>query len=695
MRLIIAEKPSAARDIAFVLRARAKGKGYIEGDDVVVTWCVGHVAELAEPSHYHPEWSTWSLEHLPMMPEHFELTPKSNLLDQWKVLRVLLHDARFTEVVNACDAGREGELIFRNVYEAAGAALPTRRLWLDDLTPEGVRKAFDALEDGAAYDALADAARCRSEADWLVGLNATRAMSLRANGRQVLSVGRVQTPTLAMLVDRERAIDAFEPDDFWRVHATFAADGTSFEAVYLRDAGADENAKRFHEQEAAQAVLEAVLQGPATVSLCDTRTTRQAPPALYDLTALQREMNKRAGLTAQQTLEAAQELYEAKLLTYPRTDSRHLPTTIRSTLDDRLAAQRKAPWAELVDDAGELDGRHINDGKVSDHHAIIPTAKAPDLEALDASAQALYEAVARRFLAAHYPPAVFDRVTLELTSSEHVLGAKGKALVEAGWHRVERPEKLRDADEVERLPALEEGRAVEPQDGRLHHGQTRPPDHFNENSLLGAMETAGGALDDGELRRVMKGGGLGTPATRANIIEKLIARDYVRRSGKHLLPTELGCELIDALPDPDLKSPRQTARWETALAMVEDGKLTRRDFMEKVRQRTRQLVARISAEPITLEALEPDTLGECPLCGEGVFAAKSVYTCRSGRDCEFVIWKTIAKKRITESVVKQLLAGKTTRKLKGFKSKKGNSFSARLTLDDNGRAQMQFDDGGK
>ncbi len=695
MQLIIAEKPSAARDIADVLRARECKVGYIEGASVVVTWCIGHVAQLAEPDHYNSEWSTWTLEALPMMPRTFELTPKSNLLDRWKVLRELLHDPRFTEVVNACDAGREGELIFRNVYEAAGSTLPIRRLWLDDLTPDGVRKAFDALEDGSVYEALADAARCRSEADWLVGLNATRAMSLQANGRQVLSIGRVQTPTLAMLVVRERAIDAFEPDDFWRVHATLEADGTSFDAVYLRGAGAESDQKRFHDVDAAQAVLDAVVSRPATVTLCDTRTTQQSAPALYDLTALQREMNKRTGQTAQQTLEAAQDLYEAKLLTYPRTDSRHLPSTIRSTLADRLSAQKSTPWAELDDDAGELDGRHVNDDKVSDHHAIIPTAKEPELDTLNGPARATYEAVARRFVAAHYPPAVFDRVTLELTSGDHILGAKGKALVDPGWHRVERPEKLRDSDEVERLPALEEGRAVEPIDGRLHHGQTRPPDHYNENSLLGAMETAGGALDDDELRRAMKGGGLGTPATRASIIEKLIDRDYAHRSGKHILPTELGRELIDALPDDDLKSPRQTARWETALTMVEDGTLTRTNFMKKVRARTRQLVDRITAHQITLDALEPDTLGECPLCGEGVVAAKSVYTCRTGRDCEFVIWKTIAKKRITESVVKQLIAGKTTRELKGFTSKKGNKFSARLTLDANGRAKMQFNDGGK
>ncbi len=693
MRLIIAEKPSAARDIAEVLFARARNndKEYLESDSDIVTWCVGHVAKLAEPAHYNPDWGTWTIGALPMMPDNFELIPKPHLLDRWKVLRELLHDDRFTEVVNACDAGREGELIFRNVYEAADATLPIRRLWLDDLTPEGVRKAFDALEDGAVYQALADAARCRSEADWLVGLNATRAMTLQTGGRQTLSLGRVQTPTLAMLVDRERAIDAFEPDDFWRVHAILEADGTQFEAVYLRNAGADRDDKRFHDADAAQAVLDAVVSQPATVTLCDTHTTKQSAPALYDLTALQREMNKREGLTAQQTLEAAQKLYEAKLLTYPRTDSRHLPSTIRSTLADRLEAQKTTPWAELVDAAGELDSKHVNDAKVSDHHAIIPTAKAPDLDTLNGAARYIYEAVARRFLATHYPPAVFDRVTLELTSGDHILGAKGKALVDGGWHRVERPGKLRDSDEVERLPALEEGRAVEPTDGRLHHGQTRPPDHYNENSLLGAMETAGGALDDDELRRAMKGGGLGTPATRASIIEKIIEREYVHRSGKHLLPTELGSELIDALPDPDLKSPRQTARWETALAMVEDGKLSRSDFMDKVRHRTQQLVARISAERITLDALETESLGTCPLCGAGVFAAKSVYTCRTGRDCDFVIWKTIAKKRITESVVQQLIAGKTTRELKGFTSKKGNKFSARLKLTEDGRAKMHFD----
>lgn len=687
---MIAEKPSAAFDIARVLRARDKRNGYVEGDGYVVTWCLGHVAQLAEPQRYNPAWSSWSLDTLPMLPDAFELQVPENLHDQWSVLERLLHDDRFDAVINACDAGREGELIFRNVYDLSGSDLPIKRLWLDDLTPEGVKKALRAVRPGADYDNLADAARSRSEADWLVGLNATRAMTLKAGGDVLLSIGRVQTPTLAMIVDRQRAIDNFVSEPFWQVYATFTAGGVSWEGQYERPDGSD----RFDNRPDAESLLSAVAGSSATVAQVERKESKSYPPKLFDLTTLQRQMNKTHGLSAQRTLDCAQALYaEHKVLTYPRTSSRYLPETIRSTLQGRVEAIASGPFKTFADQALdhglELGSKYVSDAGVTDHHAIVPTEKSADLGRLNHDEQCVYETVVRRFLASFFPPARFAKSTVVTRVADHRFVAKGKVLLEEGWQIIEPPSTTsKDND----LPPVEEGASADVADTRLHEGHTRPPDRFNESSLLGAMETAGKELDDDDAREAMKDAGLGTDATRAGIIETLLSRDYIERQGKHLVPTTLGCELIDALADESLKSPELTGRWETALRYIEQGKLERGAFMGQVRKLTREVVGNIITRAVDLPSAGPETLGICPLCGADVLEGKKAYYCKTGRDCDFVIFKKIAGKRITTSVATQLLEGKTTRKLKGFKSKAGKSFSTRLTLGDDGKVQFVFDD---
>ena len=688
MKLVIAEKPSAAFDIASVLRARDKKGGYLEGADYAVTWCLGHVAQLAEPQEYDPAWSTWSLSTLPMLPKEFRLQVSDAVADQWSVLERLLNDRRFTSVINACDAGREGELIFRNVYELSRSTLPIERLWLDDLTPDGVKKSLRDIRPGEDYDSLAAAARSRSEADWLVGLNATRAMTLKAGGNALLSIGRVQTPTLAMIVERQRAIETFVSEPFWQLFATFQSSAGTWEAQYTRTDGSD----RFASPSAATTLRTEIVAHSAEVVRVDRKESLAQPPKLYDLTTLQRQMNQTHGLSAQRTLDCAQALYaEHKVLTYPRTSSRTLPETIRSTLAARLQAVT-GPLKTFADEALEhgtqLGSRHVNDAGVTDHHAIIPTEKTPP-STLSPDEQCVYEAVLRRFLAAFYPPARFAKSTIVTSVSGHQFVAKGKVLLERGWQAVEPPTK---ASKDNALPPVNEGDTPSVADTRLHEGHTRPPDRYNESSLLGAMETAGKELDDGDAREAMKDSGLGTDATRAGIIETLIARDYIERQGKHLVPTTLGCELIAALPDESLKSPELTGRWETALVYMERGKLERAAFMAQVRQLTRDVVENIIGREVHLPSASPDVLGTCPLCKTDVFEGKKAYFCQGGRDCDFVIFKKIAGKRISKSVATQLLDGQTTRKLKGFKSKAGKSFSTRLRLGDDGKVTFVFDD---
>ena len=672
MQLIIAEKPSVARDLARVLGLRGTGKHAIEGPGRVITWCIGHLVELEEPAAYDPAWKAWRLDTLPMLPATFKLRPVPSTRDQLRVVRELLRDRRFNEVVNACDAGREGELIFRYVYELAGSRLPIRRLWISSLTDEAIRAGFARLRPGVELDALASAARCRSEADWLVGMNATRAVTVSSRaaaprprlagpprGGQrgqsdspLYSIGRVQTPTLAILVRRELEIRQFRPCDYWEVRGLFAPQGTEGGAekvtatwgVALPDGKAIRSrlgTRTLAEEIVGRGELAAGGSKGAVVERLRQKRVREPPPLLFDLTSLQRTANRRFGLSATATLAAAQALYERyKILTYPRTDSRHLTSDLAKELPKLFGALAALPdyarfAAPLLETPPPRSRRVFDDGKVSDHHAIIPTGKPVRLEELPRDERRIFDLVARRFLGAFHPDAEFalTEVVIRLGSSdapsdrepraapeprETEVGdgtdetlvtalppppdryrTRGRVRLVAGWQDVAQlgqpgqpGQPSLDGEGGPTLPPLAEGQRL---DGKLEvlTKQTRPPPRHTEATLLGAMESAGRDISDEELRAAMRDSGLGTPATRAATIETLVRRTFVARDGKNLVPTEMGIGLIDALPEKSLASPELTGSWEARLARMARGEETRAAFMADISRYVSDVVTAI------------------------------------------------------------------------------------------------------
>ncbi len=708
MQLIVAEKPSVARDIARVLKVGGRGEGCLVGETHVVTWCLGHLVELEEPEAYNPAWKRWSLATLPMLPDAFKLRPTRSGLSQWRVVKGLLRDKRFESVVNACDAGREGELIFRLCYELAGSRLTPWRLWISSLTDAAILQGFRSLQPGSRYDALADAARCRSEADWLVGLNATRAVTVRARsngGANLFSVGRVQTPTLAMLVERERAIRDFHPRDYWELDGAFrSAAGAEFSARFAYD-----RKTRLATRELAETLAARVAShpkpptGPRVESL-DTRRQRTPAPGLFDLTALQRTANARFGLSAQKTLDLAQSLYEThKLLSYPRTDSRHLPRAMHGAVPGVLRALAKqAPYAPfcaaLLGAPLPQPGRVFDDTKVRDHHAIIPTDAATDPARLNPDEARVYDLVVRRFLGVFYPDAEFDLTVVVVCvgpvtgaapppppvvvtappggetpagpgpddNAEKLLDtlppapdrfvARGRVRVVAGWQEVagfgdtEAPAARRgptkkpapEAPEeapAQTLPALRVGEALT---GRYTTPKksTEPPRRLTEATLLAAMESAGRAVEDEALREALRERGLGTPATRASIIETLLAREYIVRQGKSLAPTLIGEALISGLPVPALRSAELTGAWEERLVRMARGADRREAFMRDIRDAVVDLVQRVAAAPGVGPAPVGHRTGSpCPTCGVGeLLVGRAAYGCSRWREgCTTVI----------------------------------------------------------
>ncbi len=685
MQLVIAEKPSVARDLARVLGIRGTGKHALEGPGRVITWCIGHLVELEEPAAYDPAWKAWRLDTLPMLPATFKLRPVPSTRDQLRVVRELLRDRRFNEVVNACDAGREGELIFRYVYELAGSRLPIKRLWISSLTDEAIRAGFARLRPGVELDALASAARCRSEADWLVGMNATRAVTVSSRAAAprprlarpprrgqrgqsdspLYSIGRVQTPTLAILVRRELEIRQFRPCDYWEVRGVFAPAGAEGEAaekvtatwgVALPDGKAIRSrlgARTLAEEIVARGALAAGGPHGAVVERLRQKRVREPPPLLFDLTSLQRTANRRFGLSATATLAAAQALYERyKILTYPRTDSRHLTSDLAKELPKLFGALAALPdyarfAAPLLASAPARSRRVFDDAKVNDHHAIVPTGKPVRLEELPQDERRIFDLVARRFLGAFHPDAEFaltdvvirlgpseapsdraPRAAAEPGDADLAAGAdetlvmtlppppdryraRGRVRLVAGWQDVAqlgqpaRPGQsgatqgergtrgdVGDGEGGPTLPPLAEGQRLE---GKLEllTKQTRPPPRHTEATLLGAMESAGRDISDEELRAAMRDSGLGTPATRAATIETLVRRTFVARDGKNLVPTEMGIGLIDALPEKSLASPELTGSWEARLARMARGQETRAAFMADISRYVSDVVTAI------------------------------------------------------------------------------------------------------
>ena len=679
MELVVAEKPSVARDLARVLGVRPTGKDAFEGSDYVITWCIGHLVELEEPATYDPAWKPWRLDVLPMVPDAFRLRASAHAAGHLRAVRALLRDRRFRGAINACDAGREGELIFRYVYQFSGARLPVRRLWISSMTDEAIRRGLATLRPAAQLDPLADAARSRSEADWLVGMNATRAVTVRnreGGHTSLYSIGRVQTPTLAMIVAREQAIRAFVPRDYWEVRAELAtAEGRTFGAIWKHGA-----VTRLGSAALADVVVERDRPEQPVVESVKAKAVREPPPLLFDLTSLQRTANRRFGFTATRTLELAQALYERhKILTYPRTDSRYLTNDLAGELPDMFRALGEvADYAPFV--APLLAGpvgrprRVFDDSKVHDHHAIIPTGATVRLEALDRDERRLFDLVARRFIGAFHGDAEFAvteawiRVGAEpkepapLTSSPAAnepaileavppppdrYFARGRVRTAAGWQAVAgideassvrgaRDDNRRDGngrdghdgDEAESggvLPPLAAGQLLT---GTFasRAKQTTPPPRFTEATLLGAMESAGKAIDDEALRAAMKDSGLGTPATRAAIIETLLKRDFIVRERQHLLPTATGTSLIEALPVASLASPELTGTWEARLARIARGEDSRAAFMADIARYVADLV-----DAIRRSTPAPPPANQPPPAWEARSAIKSGGAKRGGR----------------------------------------------------------------
>ena len=724
MRLIVAEKPSVGRDIASALGKHRKGKGSLTGSGWTVTWALGHLAELAPLDAYGDEYKKWRIETLPILPQRFKVKVNSKTRDQFSVVKGLLRDPSVKEVVNACDAGREGELIFAYLYGLSGCGKPVRRLWISSLTPEAIREGFDSLRDGRSMKPLEDAARSRSEADWIVGMNATRAYSVRfGSPGNVLSVGRVQTPTLKLLVDREREIENFKPEKFWTVYARFACEERTYDGVWFR-----KKENRLKEKEVAERIAGKVRGGTGKVRKAQKKTVSEKPPLLYDLTELQRNANSRYGFTADRTLKAAQALYEErKLITYPRTSSRYLSKDMVGGLKKRVEAAGAlpdlAPFAEKLLLAGKLpiSKRIVDDAKVTDHHAIVPTNK-KSLGNLPPDEVKVYDLVARRFLAVFFPAARFENTTVVTEVREETFLSRGRVVLDAGW-RALYPDGVGGRKEKEPpvLPPIEVGQEWAVTKVAVKEGETKPPPRYSESSLLGAMETAGKFVEDEELRQAMKDSGLGTPATRAATIERLLSVGYLERQKKILAPTEKGRTLISLLGESRISSPELTARWEERLARMEHGAEKRSDFMTDIGDFTRKLVEearskegeRVAATPkrkgkrgvkprrtnssngTSTDKSSGEPLGKCPKCGAPVVETQKAYGCsawkRSG--CDFAVWKTVSGKRVSEAQAKQLLTKGRTAQLKGFKSKAGKPFSAALKLDEAHKVRLEFENG--
>ncbi|MHB8879752.1 MAG: ISAs1 family transposase, partial [Myxococcaceae bacterium] len=607
---VIAEKPSVARDLARALGANWRGEGTLSGNGYTVTWAIGHLVALAEPHEIVSEWKRWRRETLPMLPRTWPLKVLPETRAQFEVVRGVLNAAEVTEVVCATDAGREGELIFRLIYEAAGCRKPVKRLWISSLTDPAIRAGFGRLRDGRELDALANAAKGRSRADWLVGMNLSRAYGLSLG--LPLSVGRVQTPTLAMLVEREREIRGFVPEDYLEVVATFAPPkAASYQGTWFREPRVTRLPADGVE---AGAIVARVLAGEARVEKVESEEKRLPPPLLYDLTELQRHANRLYGFSAQKTLELAQSLYEVhKLISYPRTASRHLSDAVAQTLPDVVRAIR-APYEEaLAPGTGEraLSRRFVDDARVTDHHALIPTTVDAGGRSLKHDERLIYELICRRLLSAWHEDYVWaaTSVVTRVDSAEAVdrFRSSGSEVRRLGWKALDvgggkRPPKAKrdgegESDEDQALPpGLATGMPVEVTDAKPVQKRTRPPPRFNDATLLTAMETAGKTLDEKELSDAMKESGLGTPATRAGIIETLLARGYLERKGKLLEATERGIQLVEAVDD-SVKSPAMTGQWEAQLRRIERGSAELPAFIEGIEQYVREVVGKVPAHP--------------------------------------------------------------------------------------------------
>lgn len=664
MELVIAEKPSVAQSIAAVLGATQRKDGYLEGNDYLVSWCVGHLVELAQPESYEEAWKKWSYESLPIIPQEWQHEVKSDTKAQYQILKKLMHDDRVDAVVCATDAGREGELIFRLTYNMAGCRKPMKRLWISSMEESAIRDGFHNLRPGSDHDNLYHSALCRQEADWLVGINGTRLFTVLYGGK-ALKVGRVQTPTLAMLVDRESKIMNFKKEAYYMAHIM----GNGLDAV----------SEHISDKTEAERIAGACENGQALVTSVVKEEKWVAPPKLYDLTTLQRDANRLFGFTAKQTLEYTQSLYEKKLVTYPRTDSQYLSNDMEGTAKNVIEAIFNSLLFEQNIMFNPDIKRILNSKKVTDHHAIIPTMEIikQDLKAIPESEMKILSLCANRLLCATGEKHIYNSTKAEITCNNIVFKVSGKEVWKNGWKEFEdffknsykTTEDKSDAEEEKKLPELREGMAIMVEQTKVSEHFTQPPKHYTEDSLLSAMERAGVEDMGDEVERK----GLGTPATRADIIEKLVKDGFVKREKKQMIPTEDGMKLITILPDV-VKSPKLTADWENELTLVSKGEVAAEQFMSGIEAMVTDLVKTYHSVSDEQKAMfgtgkgEQEVLGKCPKCGADVVKGKFGAYC-TGK-CGMNVGKAFGV-TLSDSQVRSLLQGKKIL-VKGLKGKKGS-----------------------
>jgi len=691
-KLIITEKPSVARDLARALGKFSNKKEYLENEQYVISWAVGHLVTLAEPEDYNKKWKMWRLALLPVIPDTFKLKAISDTKERLKVIKKWMASDEVEAVVNACDAGREGELIFRNIYQNTGCEKHVFRLWLSSMTVPAIREAFEKLKPGDEFDRLGAAARCRSEGDWLVGINGTRVFTARF--KVLLSVGRVQTPTLAILVEREREVQNFTPVPYWEVFAEFRAE----EETYIGKWTAKED--RVYKEEEASSLVAKVEGKEGKVDEFSDRKSREAHPLLYDLTELQRDANRRYGFSARRTLHAAQRLYEGhKVITYPRTDSRYLSKDLGSQVEKCWKMLGQCGFSEITRTSFNrrsalADRRVFNSSKIRDHHAIIPTGEKINWDSLKADEYKVMDLIAKRFLSAFLPDAVWAHRRIKTVVENEVFLSRSKVLEEAGWRAAYGEKPLTAGKEF--LPVVRESEKVITERSWSEHKETKPPPRYTEATLLSAMEAAGRFVEEEELREALKSSGIGTPATRASIIERLIEVGYVEREGKTLFPAPKGMELIglvERIPVPELASPQLTGEWEKKLSQIESGHCERKQFMENIKRLTVEMVEKVKEKEDTGEREKMNQpVGKCPLCGAPVLENRSAFGCSRWKEgCSFTLWKRVLSRQITRVQARKLVETGRTDKISGFRSKKGRRFSARLVLQDEGKIGFEFD----
>lgn len=690
MFLVIAEKPSVSQSIARILSATEREDGYLSGKDCIVSWCLGHLAEYVSPDYYDSRYGKWEFADLPIVPEKWELSVAKDKKKQFAVLKKLLNRSDLDYVVNACDAGREGELIFKRVYDLSGSKIPVRRLWISSMEDSAIREGFANLKDGSEYENLCEASICRAKADWLIGMNATRAFTTKYYKK--LTVGRVQTPTLAMLVERQDAIDGFVKEAYYKV----AVEGDGIRAV----------SESMKDEAEGIALAEKCNGKTAVIRKVEKIQKKNQPPKLYDLTTLQREANRFFGYTAQETLRELQELYEAKLVTYPRTDSQYITADMEQTALELLELLPELLPFLQGESIGKNVGRIINNGKVSDHHALLPTKEAlgQDFEELSERQRNIFRLIGQRLAQAVSEECIYEETAVMVLCEGHKFSAKGKAIVQSGFKKIEevfrksvQKGKQGDKDKAENTASIPEGlqEGMEIAEVRAENSKhyTAPPKPYSEDTLLAAMERAGNQDFDEDTEKK----GLGTPATRASILEKLVSSGYAKRSGKQILPTADGKELIAVLPD-YLKSAAMTAEWENKLLLMERGQMDSHKFLQEITDLIDTMIAGCSA--ISGEEQnrfrQRESVGICPVCGNPVYERKKNFYC-SSRECSFSLWKenrylSSMKKLVDKKMAMDLLAKGRTHVKDLYSQKTGKTFAADLLMKvEDGRANFSLE----